>query len=69
MTKVSRVVCNMCLFLFVLHRAEDMVSTNAYFLARHEGILQTVTVFKGVQGFDCCHVSCWHGGNLHGGVV
>lgn len=53
MTGVSRAVCNMSLFLFVLHRAEeDMVSTNAYFLARHEGILKTV--FRGVLGFNRC---------------
>lgn len=66
MTGVSHAVCNMFLFLFVLYRAEeDMVSTNAYFLACHEGnFKKPVTVIKGVEGFDDCHVFCWHSGNL-----
>lgn len=67
MTGVSRVVCNMCLFLFVLHRAEgDMVSTVAYFLARHEGILTKRQLYSALTAVMCLVGAR---GNLHDAVV
>lgn len=38
MMGISRALCNMSVSLFLLYRAEDMVSTSPYFLACYEGI-------------------------------
>lgn len=63
MTGVCRLVSNMFLFLFVLRRAEeDMVSTNAYFLARHEGILKNrhcIQRSAGLRPPSCVLLARW----------